>query len=86
MKNIHLPSLREGGVDVEVFVLSWDGKTYVGELKRVLRTFDVVFSEVQANPNDLVIVKSVKDIRRAKAEGIADNEGLRLYHGFYDSS
>ncbi len=69
MKNLHIPNLRTGGVDVELFALTWDGKTYVGELKRALKSLDVVLSEVRANSNDLTIVTKVDDIRRAKRDG-----------------
>ena len=85
MKQIHLPSLRAGGVDVEVFALTWDGRTYIGELKRALRTFDLVLSEVKANSNELVIATKTDDIYQAKEEGkialVLGFEGGKILEG-----
>jgi len=85
MKQIHLPSLRAGGVDVEVFALTWDGRTYIGELKRALRTLDVVLSEVKANSNELVIATKTDDIYQAKKEGkialVLGFEGGKILEG-----
>jgi membrane dipeptidase len=69
MKSFHLPRWRTGGVDVVVCALTWDGTRYYGELKRALKSLDLVQSEVKANSNDVTIVQTVADIYQAKKEG-----------------
>jgi len=69
MKSFHLPRLRTGGVDVVVCALTWDGTRYTEELKRALKSLDLVKSEVKANSNEVIIVKTIADIYQAKKEG-----------------
>lgn len=69
MKSFHLPRWGAGRVDVVVCALTWDGTRYTGELKRALKSLDLVQSEVKANSNEVTIVKTVADIYQAKKEG-----------------
>ena len=69
MKSFHLPRLQAGGVDVVVCALTWDGTVYTGELKRALKSLDLVLSEVKENSTAVVIAKTVADIYQAKKAG-----------------
>lgn len=68
--HIDLPRLQEGGVDVQFFA-AYIEPIYKPDrsLKRTMQLFDAFFTELEANPEQMMLAKTAADIDAAKAQG-----------------
>ncbi len=68
--HLDFPRMREGGVDVQFFA-AYIEPIYKPDrsLKRTLQIFDAFFTEMEANADQVKIIKKAADIRQAQAEG-----------------
>lgn len=68
--HIDLPRLQEGGVDVQFFA-AYIEPIYKPDrsLKRVMQLFDAFYTELDANPDTMMLATSVQDIMTAKEQG-----------------
>jgi len=68
--HIDLPRLREGGVTAQVFAMYVEPKYLpAGAAKQTLRMLDVLFGELEANADFLVLATGAGDIEKAKMAG-----------------
>ena len=68
--NIDIPRMREGGLGA-IFMSIWTPGTIPGPeaSKRALRQIQLVREQVEKHPADLLLARTVADIRRAHKEG-----------------
>jgi membrane dipeptidase len=68
--HIDIPRLKRGGVGAQVFA-AWIERSYLpgSAARRACQYIDAFYSEIEANPHDLVFVKTAADLARAEAEG-----------------
>ncbi|HBY96059.1 MAG: dipeptidase [Ardenticatenaceae bacterium] len=74
MRNVHLPRLRDGGVDIVGLKVGGDtifAPVYKTDrhLNVALWNLEVIYQEVEESEGELVITTTVEDMRRAKREG-----------------
>ncbi len=68
--HIDLPRLREGGVTAQlVAIFIEDRYLPAGATKQTLRVLDVLYRELQANADTLVLAMRAEDIEHAKSAG-----------------
>jgi membrane dipeptidase len=68
--HIDLPRLREGGVTAQVFAIFIEDKYLPAKAARqTLRLLDVLYNELAANTDSLVLATRAEDIERAKQTG-----------------
>ena len=68
--HIDLPRLREGGVTAQVFAIFIEDKYLPAKAARqTLRLLDVLYNELAANTDSLVLATMAEDIERAKQTG-----------------
>ncbi|MBC7233155.1 MAG: membrane dipeptidase [Chloroflexi bacterium] len=68
--HIDLPRLREGGVTAQVFAIFIEDKYLPAKAaKQTLRLLDVLYTELAANTDSLVLATRAEDIERAKQTG-----------------
>ncbi len=68
--HIDLPRLKEGGVDVQFFA-AYIEPIYKPDrsLKRAMQIFDAFYTELDANPDSMLLATTVQDIITAKEQG-----------------
>lgn len=64
-----VPRLREGGVDAQVFACWVGGAGAERPLVKFLRLADTLLTEIESNPNELVLARGAADVERAQREG-----------------
>jgi membrane dipeptidase len=72
--NRHLPRQKKGGVDIKVLStvsrFSFNPyQYYQTPTHSAMQMIDCIYSEIEENPQELVLIKEVKDIFKAKKEG-----------------
>jgi membrane dipeptidase len=67
--HIDLPRLREGGVTAQVFAIYLEDQYLpAGAVKQTLRLLDVLYRELAAHPDALILATKAADIEAAKRE------------------
>lgn len=85
--HVDLPRLREGGLDAAFFSIWVDPREYEGSdtIQRALDLISAVYEQVARHPDQLALVRTAADIRRAHQEGkVALLMGLEGGHSIAD--
>ena len=70
LKNVHLPKLRAGGVDVLVCPIACDNpRSLPSDAVSTLKHLDIISREIEEIGDDMTIVRSLDDIQKAKDGG-----------------
>lgn len=64
-----LPRFREGGIDVQIFACWVGGADAEQPLVKYLRLLDTLYTELEANSDEAVLVRSAGEIEAARREG-----------------
>ena len=65
---LNIPKMRQGGIDVAFFAVDVT-RAWKNHLSYALDAFGWLDAEIEANPDDICIVRNTADIHKAKAEG-----------------
>jgi len=78
---VDLPKLKAGGIDLQVFACAVGAHDTLG----ALRTMGLLLEEVDRHPDDLLLIRAARDLRRAREQGkvgcLLASEGSIPLHG-----
>ena len=67
--DMHLPLVRKGGIDVQVFIFCVASNHDLPPTAQVMKEMDVVLRTIEENPDEVVLVTTTAEILQAKKEG-----------------
>jgi membrane dipeptidase len=68
--DMDLPRIREGGLDVQFWSIYMGKQDTPGKaIRQALKRIDAVYEMAERHPDDVVVARSVSEIRRAVADG-----------------